>query len=194
MKNPNSGFAPGQRGRQGGQAAGASRSELLEAERRAHGRARSLRAPRRRCGDVRNLSARNAAPWRRGAAERYGRGAGSGETALPAPPGRMGKKRGTGLGRSLQRQRGSERRGASSWVGAGVRRWAEGAGIHGVTAVSVSAAARQPCARLHEKRCDPTAGPGCSAAFTSLVPKPCSGWRLPAAPLWQAGGAQRRAD
>lgn len=143
MKNPNSGFAPGQRGRQGGQAAGASRSELLEAERRAHGRARSLRAPRRRCGDVRNLSARNAAPWRRGAAERYGRGAGSGETALPAPPGRMGKKRGTGLGRSLQRQRGSERRGASSWVGAGVRRWAGGAGIHGVTAVSVSAAARQ---------------------------------------------------
>uniref|UniRef100_A0A8V0YNU0 Large subunit GTPase 1 homolog n=1 Tax=Gallus gallus TaxID=9031 RepID=A0A8V0YNU0_CHICK len=28
----------------------------------------------------------------------------------------MGKKRGTGLGRSLQRQRGSERRGASSWL------------------------------------------------------------------------------
>lgn len=122
---------------------GTNEGELLEAERRAHGRAQSLRAPRRRCGDVRNLSARNAAPGRRGAAERCGWGTGSGAAALPGPAGRMGRKRGAGLGRSLQRQRGSERRGAASWVGAGVRRGVRGAGIHEVTAASVSAAARQ---------------------------------------------------
>lgn len=68
----------------------------------------------------RNPPARNAAPRARGAAEGPARGGGGGSGASDPPPsgsgGGMGKKRGAGLGRCLQRQRGLERRGTASWV------------------------------------------------------------------------------